>query len=56
MPLSVLIPEKAIAKSDIFLDDNINVGVDTPTNRPRLNGAVSLAVDVMSRPVAPNEP
>ena len=55
-PLSVVIPEKAIAKSDIFLDDNINVGLDTPTNRPRLNGVVSLAVDVMSRPVAPNEP
>jgi hypothetical protein len=55
-PLSVVIPEKAIAKSDIFLDDNINVGIDTPANRPRLNGAVSLAVDVMSRPVMPNEP
>ena len=55
-PLSVTMPETAIAKSDIFLDDNINVGIDTPQNRPRLKGAVSLAVDVMSRPITTNEP
>ena len=55
-PLSVEIPETAISKSDVFLDDNINVGLDTPENRPKLKAAVPLAVDVMSRKVAPMEP
>ena len=55
-PLSVNIPETAIAKSDVFLGDNINIGIDTPLNRPRLKAAVPLVVDVMSRRVAQNEP
>ena len=55
-PLSVEIPETAISKSDVFLDDNINVGLDTPKNRPKLKAAVPLAVDIMSRRVASREP
>ena len=46
----------AIAKSDVFLDDNINIGLDTPSNRPKLKAAVPLAIDIMSRRVAKSEP
>ena len=56
LPLSVEIPETSLAKSDVFLDDNIEVGLDTPTIRRRLQGAVALAVDVMSRRLDEDEP
>ena len=55
-PLSVDIHDKAIAKSDVFLDDNINIGLDTPSNLPKLKAAVPLAIDITSRRVAAAEP
>ena len=55
-PLSVDIPETSTAKADVFLDDIVEAGIDTPPIRVRLQGAVALAVDTMSRRVNTNEP
>ena len=54
--LSVTVPEDCLAKADVFLDDIVEAGLDTPKTRPRLQGAVALAVDTMSRKVQENEP
>ena len=55
-PLSVTVPENCLAKADVFLDDIVEAGLDTPKIRQRLQGAVALAVDTISREVHPNEP
>ena len=55
-PLSVSIEEKSLAKADVFLDDIVEIGLDTPDMRSRLQGAVALAVDSMSRRVQSSEP
>ena len=55
-PLSIDIPETSMAKADVFLDDIVETGIDTPPIRARMQGAVALAVDTMSRPVHPSEP
>ena len=41
---------------DVYLDDTIQLFLDTPEHVARAPGIVPLAVDLMSRPVSPDEP
>ena len=52
-PLSINIPETSPAKADVFLNDIVEAGIDTPPIRAKLQGAVALAVDAMSRRLFP---
>ena len=55
-PLSISIKETSLANSDVFLDDIVKVRLDTPEMRRRLQGAVALVVDTISRRVHISEP
>ena len=55
-PLSITVPETCLAKADVFLDDIVKAGLDTPSIRKRVQGAVALAVETISRKVHADEP
>jgi hypothetical protein len=57
MPMAVVVPVTITARTDGFIDDLIQVFLDTPDNVKRAPHAVPLAIHVTSRPHAgPSEP
>ena len=54
--MSVLLPKLDCGQSDVFIDDIVTFGIDSPENRPRLLAATPLAIDTVARPIDPCEP
>ena len=54
--MSVQLPALDCGQSDVFIDDIVTFGIDSPKNRPRLLAATPLAIDTVARPIDPNEP
>ena len=54
--LSIELPSDVEAQGDIFLDDGIIVGIDTPMNTQRMKAAMPLAMEIMGRRSQKDEP
>jgi hypothetical protein len=54
--MSVEMPDNALGLVDVYLDDFPPVCVDINDNAERCAAAVPLAIHILGRPIAPNEP
>ena len=55
-PLMVQIPINQLGKADVFIDDIVTVALGTEAYIQNADSAVPLAIHILGRPVAPNEP
>ena len=54
--LSVELPQGVLAQGDIFLDDGVIVGIDTPQNVAKMKAAMPLALELFGRRSQKDEP
>ena len=56
LPTIVPPPVDCYAKANVYIDETTTISLDDPTITPRAQAAVPLAIHIVGRPVAPQEP
>ena len=56
LPTIVSPPVNCCAKADVYIDDTTTISLDDPDTTLRARAAVPLAIHIVGRPIAPNEP
>ena len=56
LPTTVSPPTNCSSKADVYIDDTTTISIDDPSITPRAQAAVPMAIHIIGRPLAENEP